>query len=80
LVAAVIVMYLFSLWPFRKRRRKTKGKLSFRPHPDPGKAGIGPGHRLGPDFELRLRPVKDSGVQRVDPPYDLVQNEKMSHE
>jgi beta-lactam-binding protein with PASTA domain len=48
---------------------------SFTPHPDPGKAGIAPGHRLGPDFELRLRPVKDAGVQRVDAPNDLVQNE-----
>jgi hypothetical protein len=73
-------MYLFYMWFYLGPGRQKKGELTFIPHPDPGKAGIGPGHSLGPDIELRLRPVKDAGVQRVDSPDDLVQNENMNHE
>jgi hypothetical protein len=49
--------------------------ISYKAHPGPGKASISPGSRLDPEFELRLRVVKDAGVQRASPPNDLVKKE-----
>jgi hypothetical protein len=52
-----------------------ENSLKFTPHPDPGKVRIEAGQSLDPDFELRLRPVKDPGVQSVDPREGLAQQE-----
>ena len=79
LVLGAAVMHLVHKRVDRRREKRAnaaKGDLTFRPRPDPGSARIGSGHSPGPDFELRLRPVTDAGVQRIDPPGDLEQNGK----
>jgi hypothetical protein len=72
-----IVTYLFYRLSDNRAGRKAlpKGKITYEAYPGPGKASIGPGSRLDLKFELRLRCIKDAGVQRASPPNDLVKNE-----
>jgi len=54
--------------------------FKFRQRSDPGIARIVPGQRLDIDSELRLCPVKDAGVVRLQPGNNLVEKEIVSHE
>jgi hypothetical protein len=61
-----------------KRNENTpQGELEITPWPDPGKVHMQADQSSGPDFELRLRPVGDAGIQDIEPHEGLVQQESI---